>query len=216
MKKLEAYKLIKNMIISGQLQADSPIDIQQLSSVLAMSRTPIHKALGQLEQEGYIKIIPQVGVYIYRPTWKEIKDRLLLCVSIDVFLAEQAAQNITELQLAELLTLLGDMDQADLTPEQVDEKNKQFHSTIVRASNNTYAQKVNKTNWDFLNYVNSLLDFFDDSSRQESQVEHRMIYYAIASRNAQLTGKLVKHHLMRVVHKTLEHYKGVEEKMMLR
>ena len=216
LKKVEAYKLIKSMIISDQLHAESPIDIRQLSTALEMSRTPIHKAFGQLEQEGYIKIVPQVGVYVHRPTWKEIKDRLLLCVAIDVFLAEQAAQNITELQLAELLTILEVMDQINLTPEQVEEKNKQFHSIVVRASNNTYAQKINKSNWDFLNYVNNSLDFFDDISRQESQAEHRMIYYAIASRDVHLTGKLVKHHLMRIVHKISEHYNGTEAKMMVR
>ena len=61
-----------------------------------MSRTPVHKALVKLEQEGFLTIIPQVGVFVKSPDHEEVLERLLVCANLDALMTEQAAFNLNE------------------------------------------------------------------------------------------------------------------------
>lgn len=198
MKEEQAYKQIKKMILDGKFSIKEAISINRLAEQMTMSRTPIHRALSRLEREGYITITPQVGVFVRRPDAREVHERLLLCVNIDVFLAEQAARSINELQLAELKKLLEEMEQPSIEPSDYDTLNKDFHTKICRAANNSYAFQTNKINWDYLNYVNATDTLFQGANREQSQAEHRMIYYALRDGDSKLTELLMKKHLMRV------------------
>ena len=76
MKKEKAYAYIKRLILDGKWDLEESINVNEITEHLQMSRTPIHKALTQLEQEGFLTIIPQVGALrlpaIYQ--WPEITD----------------------------------------------------------------------------------------------------------------------------------------------
>ncbi|WP_298830740.1 GntR family transcriptional regulator [uncultured Planococcus sp.] len=198
MKEEQAYKQIKKMIIEGKFSVKEAISINRLAEQLVMSRTPIHRALSRLEREGYITITPQVGVFVRRPDAREVQERLLLCVNIDVFLAEQAAKSINELQLEELKKLLEAMEQPAIEPGDYENLNRDFHTMICRAANNSYAFQANKINWDYLNYLNASETLFRGANREQSQAEHRMIYYALRDGDSKLTELLMKKHLMRV------------------
>lgn len=209
MKEEQAYKTIKNMIVQGKFSMQESISINRLAEEMDMSRTPVHKALAQLEKEGYITITPQVGVFVRRPDPKEIQDRLQLCVAIDVFLAEQASRSITEFQLEELKKVLQAMETTGLLTDEYEALNVKFHTLICRAANNDYAFRTNKINWDYLNYVNVSDELFQGGNREQSQTEHRMIYYALKDRDTKLTELLIRKHLMRVAQFITEKYKQV-------
>ncbi|MDN7247066.1 GntR family transcriptional regulator [Planococcus sp. 1R117A] len=209
MKEEQAYKNIKNMIVQGRFTMQESISINELAAQMNMSRTPVHKALAQLEREGYITITPQVGVFVRRPDQKEIFDRLQLCVAIDVFLAEQAARSVSEFQLEELKEVLERMENPSLAADKYEALNVQFHTVICKAANNDFAFRSNKINWDYLNYVNISEELFQGGNREQSQAEHRMIYYALKDRDTKLTELLVRKHLMRVAQFITEKYKQV-------
>lgn len=209
MKEEQAYKHIKNMIIQGKFTVQEAININQLAERMNMSRTPVHKALAQLEREGYLTITPQVGVFVRRPDHKEILERLQLCVTIDVFLAEQAARQINDWQLEELRTLIDEMKIPDLSAETYNALNVKFHTVICQAANNHFAFQTNKINWDYLNYVNITDELFQDINREQSQAEHKMIFYALKDHDTKLTELLMKKHLMRVAHFISEKYKQI-------
>lgn len=209
MKEEQAYKTIKNMIVQGKFSMQESISINGLAEEMNMSRTPVHKALAQLEREGYITITPQVGVFVRRPEPKEIQDRLQLCVAIDVFLAEQASRSITELQLEELKKVLEAMEFPGVAADDYEALNVQFHTIICKAANNDFAFRTNKINWDYLNYVNISDELFQGGNREQSQAEHRMIYYALKDRDTKLTELLMRKHLLRVAQFITEKYKHV-------
>ena len=207
MKEEQAYKQIKGMIIEREFSVNEAISINKLAEQLSMSRTPIQRALSQLEREGYITIMPQVGVFVRRPDPKEVEDRLLLCVQIDVFLAEQAANHINGLMLEELKILLDRMEENHLSAQEYEKLNVEFHTIICRAANNDYAFKTNKINWDYLNYVNVSEELFKGENREQSQAEHRMIYYALRDRDAKLAELVMKKHLSRIAQFIIGKYK---------
>ena len=67
LKKAKAYAYIKRLIMDGKWDLEESINVNEITEHLQMSRTPIHKALSQLAQEGFLKIIPQVGVFVRKP-----------------------------------------------------------------------------------------------------------------------------------------------------
>src|SRR3954451_19534599 len=92
----KAYRYIKRQMIEGVWEPETAINVNEISAKLEISRTPIHKALSKLEQEGFIKIIPQVGVFVKRPDPEEIIERLVVCANLDALMTEFGAYNLTE------------------------------------------------------------------------------------------------------------------------
>lgn len=184
------------MFIENRFTEKQMIDINQLAKELNMSRTPIQKALTQLEQEGYVTITPQVGVFMKVPTLRELHERLAVTVALDVYMAECATRFINKQQLQKISILLDEME----TVESIIEYQKldyQFHKTIYQSSNNEYAFNLNQSNWDFLFYVRFTNDIFKDQSREQSQLEHRIIFQALQEKDAFLMRELMGRHLKR-------------------
>jgi len=203
----EAYKYIKKLIVEGRFSEKQAIDIHLLAKELEMSRTPIHKALTQLELEGYITITPQVGVFVKRPSHQDVHERLLVCATLDILMTAQATVNINDQQLTKLLKTVGKMDNSHLTADEYEELNTSFHTQIYRASGLEYAFKMNSVNWDYLNYVRLSDEVFMGKLRQQSQNEHWIIYYALKDRDVLLARSVMEKHLFRIVNSVNEKYK---------
>ncbi|MEI4771774.1 GntR family transcriptional regulator [Psychrobacillus sp. FJAT-51614] len=206
MKKTQAYKIIKQMIMRNRFTQKQLIDINQLAKELNMSRTPIQKALTQLEQEGYVTITPQVGVFIKLPTLDELHERLAVVVAIDVYMAQCAAKFITKEQLKKISNILDLMEnvESEMEYEQLDH---QFHRIIYQSSNNNYAFNLNKSNWDYLRYVRFTNEIFKDKFREQSQLEHRLIVQALQERDVILVRDLMERHLRRAEGLVIDEYR---------
>ncbi len=89
-----AYRYIKRQIIEGIWEPEKAINVNEITGKLNMSRTPVHKALSKLQQEGFLTVIPQVGVFVKRPDPEEVLERLLVCANLDALMAEQAALHL--------------------------------------------------------------------------------------------------------------------------
>ncbi len=62
--KIYSYRAIKEGILSLQLQPGQALSVVDLARVLKVSTTPIKAAMGRLQQEHLVEIIPQVGTYV--------------------------------------------------------------------------------------------------------------------------------------------------------
>ncbi|MCZ0717472.1 GntR family transcriptional regulator [Aerococcus kribbianus] len=59
-----AYDYLKDQIDSNMLLADTHLKEVEIAEQLGMSRTPVRKAMAQLEVEGYIRIEPYKGAVV--------------------------------------------------------------------------------------------------------------------------------------------------------
>lgn len=88
-----AYEIIKEKIIKGD---DEYTSENSLVEELQMSRTPIRAALQQLENEGFIKILPNQGIMIPNPSVKETNDIFDFRIAIETASLKQAIQLLDE------------------------------------------------------------------------------------------------------------------------
>ena len=62
--KMYSYRAIKEGILSLQLKPGQALSAVELAKALGVSTTPIKEALGMLQLEHLVEIIPQVGTYV--------------------------------------------------------------------------------------------------------------------------------------------------------
>lgn len=198
MKRDSAYRFIKSKIMEGAWDPDTAINVNEIADELGMSRTPIHKALTQLEQEGFLTIIPQVGVFVKLPDREEVLERVNVCANLDALMAEQAAFNLSDEDLDYLESILIKMDDLSLSAEEYSTLNVEFHTTIYKASGYTFTINLARQLWDYLNYVGTPELLFMEDRRKRSQSEHWLIYYALKDQDSRLAKRLVELHMRRV------------------
>ena len=198
MKKAKAYAYIKRQIMDGKWDLEESINVNEITEHLQMSRTPIHKALSQLAQEGFLKIIPQVGVFVRKPKKSEVMERILVCSNLDTLMTEQAVPKISEGTIDYLEELLKKMDRPEWSSDEYSALNVEFHSVIYAASELEYTIEFTKQIWDYLNYIRSPDDLFSKEKRERSQREHWMIYQTIKDRDSKLAKILMENHVRRI------------------
>lgn len=83
-----AYLIIKDMIVNGELVEGSVISISAISQELNMSRTPVTIACQRLESDKFLTIIPKQGVLINSMTIDEAREVHELRAAIESYSAK--------------------------------------------------------------------------------------------------------------------------------
>ena len=84
--KIYSYRAIKEGILSLQLQPGQALSVVDLAKVLKVSTTPIKEAMGRLQREHLVEVIPQVGTYV-----SKIKPQLIEEAASIRFILEKEA-----------------------------------------------------------------------------------------------------------------------------
>ena len=98
----KAYDELKELIISGKLEANERIDEDFLSKSLNVSRTPVREAINRLEQEGWINIVPRKGMFVNNISLKEINDIFQVRSNLEPIILEMAFYKINREDLVSL------------------------------------------------------------------------------------------------------------------
>ncbi|HEX3941931.1 MAG TPA: GntR family transcriptional regulator [Acidobacteriaceae bacterium] len=96
-----AYDSIKRYILEGNLDQDTRLTEEYLSSQLGISKSPVREALISLQTEGLIRIEPRRGTFLRRFTLQEVKDLYDLRETLEVYavsIAEISPQLLAELR----------------------------------------------------------------------------------------------------------------------
>ena len=95
----EAFKIIREMIISGEISPGTRLSESKLATELGTSRTPVREALHTLEKENLIESIPRVG-YIVREIIAEEADEIVeIRIALETLAAKRASQKISATEL---------------------------------------------------------------------------------------------------------------------
>lgn len=72
--KEQVYEYLREQMRKGDILPGSAIDLEETSTKLGVSRTPLRDALLQLEMEGFVTILPRRKVIVNTLTIKDIKN----------------------------------------------------------------------------------------------------------------------------------------------
>lgn len=97
-----AYKHIKDKILTLQLRPAERTSEIRVAKELGISRTPAREALRQLEQEGWLVLVPRQGYVVRAYSLAEVNQVYDLRIAIERHTARTAAQRAPHASLARL------------------------------------------------------------------------------------------------------------------
>src|SRR5262249_57594748 len=83
-------------IIRGELQADTPLRLDELARSLGMSISPIREAVRQLEALGLAKHVPHQGARVVAFDIDDLRDLFEVRLALESLAVRRAAERFTE------------------------------------------------------------------------------------------------------------------------
>ena len=202
--KLDAYKPLREVVSSTLRQAikdgllkpgDRLMEIQ-LADELGVSRTPIREAIRQLEQEGFVVMVPRRGTYVADISLKDIAQVFEIRSALEELSAGLAAERITPDELESLERILVEINEFIDKGEfdKIVDADSRFHDILYHASRNTRLVDI------LHNLREQMLRFRSVSMHYPGRLaatweEHRQMVENIANHNSAMARKVAKKHM---------------------
>lgn len=136
----KAYEWIRDAIDSRKLEMGTPLPENLLAKEIGVSRTPIREALRSLEQDGYVKIIPQKGAFVSEISLEDLKEIYDIRKLLEPFAALSAVNRIPDGEIDEMERGWKALKRAALAGEvslsKVSEMDLLLHMTITKYATN--------------------------------------------------------------------------------
>lgn len=192
------FEALREAIITGELKSGERLMEVQLAEEMGVSRTPVREAIRKLELEGLVAMVPRKGAYVSGMSLKDAIDVFEIRESLEGLAAGLAAERITEEELINLKKVFDDMGSAVVRNDlkTLIKKDAEFHQIMFTASRNErLAQTINTLREHIERF--RAQSFSNPARVSTFLTEHKKIYDALISRNAEKSEALARDHIRR-------------------
>ncbi|HEV8436902.1 MAG TPA: GntR family transcriptional regulator [Methylomirabilota bacterium] len=193
----DATQSLRDAILDGRLPAGARLRQTDLAERLGISRTPIREALTRLEHEGLIDLLPRGGVRVVALNAEEAVELYDLREVVDGLAARLAAGRAEPAALARFQRALARMaecvERGD--PDPWFRAHVAFHEEIVRAAQNRPLERIASVVRLSIRQFHPLL-LKTERRLEDAYREHRAIFEAIATRDADTAERLARTHII--------------------
>ena len=200
-KKDVLYSEILERLVTARYRFGERILVKELCAETGASLQPIMAALNALGNDGFVRIIPQVGCEVANPRLQDIADFYRLFARLEGLLAELAAGRHTEAQLKTLKKTNRRIEELDRSEANSGEDyrllNLSFHSTLHQMAHSPLLDTRQASMFamsDF--FVAQTVGF--DHSLADAPGEHDVIIAALESRDPARARLAAEAHIDRV------------------
>jgi DNA-binding GntR family transcriptional regulator len=187
---------LRDEILSGRLVAGSEVNGLVLARTLGISRGPLREAFGQLAAEGLITMTPRRRAVVTRLTRKDFQDAYQVREALESLAIRLAVPRLTLADKALLHELCQSMDTAAARDDVTAffRLNRQFHETLVIASDNSKLQELHGL---LIAQIGRLMVKSYDlrGGLTQSATEHRAILEAVDAGDAARAAQLMEDHI---------------------
>ncbi len=193
---------IRALIADGKIVPGEWLRQEHLAQAVGVSHTPFREAVKLLVAEGLLEHLPHRGVRVVQFSVEDIEDLYMVRATLESRAARESALNITEAELAELESLLTEMDE-NLATEKIShyrDLNRRFHQVIYTASRRQYLIRILNQVWVFsptMLWAQFALTVTTplDSRTNADPPQHRGILEALRRRAAAEAERLTREHI---------------------
>lgn len=196
------YQMIRNKIISGEIQPGEWLRQEQLAQQLEVSHTPVRQALDWLVADGLAERVPHKGVRISEINENEIAEIYCLRLLLDPIVARLAAKNISDDQIERLQLIIEQSEKISSLNDMPSRRrlNREFHKIISDSASFGTLGRLSEIVWnrfpDWMFYEGLHKDADTITERLSREIEeHKRIFDSIATHNANLAEKLSRDHI---------------------
>lgn len=196
------YAQLKAAITGMNIYADDAdlrLDERDLSRRFGISRTPLREALAQLQQEGFVSIVPRRGVFIARKTKAEILQMITVWAALESMSARLATTQASDAELASLHDLVDTFSQDEVARRmgEYSDANIAFHQAIIALGKCPLIDEITSGLFIHVRAIRQRTIFEQDRARR-SIVDHKAIVAALEARDTERAERLVREHTLRL------------------
>jgi DNA-binding GntR family transcriptional regulator len=195
----QAYRALREEIISGKLKPGERLTERHLATRLGVSPTPIREALQRLEHEHLIQRTDTRRILVAEPSVHRLYELTVIEAALRGVSARLAAENASEKDLAAIEATYASFADT-MTPERALAAARKLHELIDHASHNEtlIAMIATATAFDWQFRLGTIPDLFgeDRKTARERHREHGKIVTALIARDGQAAEKLMREHIL--------------------
>jgi len=192
----DATQSLRNAILDGRLTGGARLRQTALADRLGISRTPIREALGRLQHEGLIELLPRSGVRVTLLNADEAVELYDLREVLDGLAARLAAGRADAAALARLERPLARMAEcvSRRDPGPWFRAHVSFHEEIVKIAGNRPLARLSSVVRLSIRHFHPLL-LRTERRLEDAYREHRAIFEAIAAHDVEAAEGLARAHI---------------------
>jgi DNA-binding GntR family transcriptional regulator len=192
-----AYAHLKHAILTGRLAAGQPVVEAHLVKQLGVSRTPIRKALTQLEQEGFVTSVPGGGCRVAKPTRQDIKEIYQIRAILEAYVARKTVDQMGSKELAEMESAVDSAQQALLQGDNEGfvRANRTFHAVFDRKYGNRRITALLDELEEEVRWILTTVYTASSDKLVASYRDHERILDAVRARDVEAAVGIIEKHL---------------------
>jgi DNA-binding GntR family transcriptional regulator len=141
----QIYAHLRGDIERGALKPGAPINMDNLSKELNISKTPLREALIKLECQGFVEIMPRKGVKVKELTCGELKEYYEVIGFLESSVVYSVFGQLRSSSIIERMKQSNAQQRISLNNQEFDhyyQLNLEFHDIFLTLSNNKTLQEI--------------------------------------------------------------------------
>lgn len=191
--------MLRELIVTGELQAGTSLRQRDLATRLGVSPTPVREALRRLESEGLVTTDAHRSATVTESSLDAKEENYLIRAALESLAAQLAANRITGQQLTaieEINAQIVDLDDEDGRYGQL---NRDFHFGIYQAAASPVLLSLMRMLWQSMPDGPKVV-----RSNRESAAEHAAIIEALRTGDSRRASELTHAHIVGSTHLEVE------------
>ena len=182
--------VLRELIISGELEPSEPLRQRDLAERFRVSQTPVREALRRLESEGLVVNDPHRGATVAGSRSGAQEDNIQIRASLEALGARLAARGIPSERirsLREINDLIKSLPEGD---PQYAVLNRRFHFAVYEAAGSPVLLSMMRLLWQAMPSGPKVA-----RSQEDSCEEHRRLIDALASHDSEAAAAITFEHI---------------------
>ncbi len=166
---------------------------QAIAKEMGMSKTPVHQALLDLENKGFVTIFPRKGFKVNTLSAKNIRDMFELRRTLERTVVLKITPRLTAKEIQDLGDIVRQIEQSR-DPVDFQKHDRAFHRYLASLSNNTYIITALNTVWDLSDWVGANI-LYNWGGFSQAAGEHLAVYELLTAGEAEKAAAAMERHL---------------------
>jgi DNA-binding GntR family transcriptional regulator len=199
----EAYGIVRQRILRGELVLGQVISRRKLAAELGMSFLPVSEALLRLEFEGLLESRPRAGTRVRIPSREDVRGHYVVREALEVQAATLFAKVATPAERAELRKLSARVDAVGMQPDRrlYVVLHHKLHKRIAECARcETLSDAIEKTHA----LASIWFCVMRQSKPEDSRTRHQDLVEAVCSGEALRGAEAVRQHIAVGMERSLE------------
>lgn len=188
-----AYNLIKNKILNNEFKSGEYLEEKMLCDLIGVSRTPVREAINILENEGFVNVHANKGIFVSTLDIKSSKELFQARAYIEPILLELGWKNLDLNKLDDFASSTKNFI-SDKNYQSLNEIDYEFHNYINSCCDNSILLKIANRIQDQFQRVRTL-NYYDEQRIVGGAYEHLNIIDLIKNDNLDEAKIEVKNHV---------------------